>query len=57
MPAQLINESLILSDGVNTTPYGLGAYAAAMNNTDHKLLEMLIALSEYSSASKKFING
>ena len=54
MPAHQINEQLILSDGVNSASYGLYAYATAMNNTDYKLQQMLICLSEYSTVAKLY---
>ena len=55
MPATRLNDTLLLSDGTNTVEYGLGAYATAMNKTDYKLHNMLVCMSEYSSAANAYV--
>lgn len=57
MPATSINEALVISDGTNSVTYGLNAYATAMNHTDYKLHQMLVCMSEYSSAAKRYVSN
>ena len=57
LSAAQINDTIILSDGVNTLNYGLNAYYAAVNNTDHKLNNLLSCMSEYSSAAKEYVEN
>ena len=52
-----INDTLVLSDGVNTVNYGLNAYYTAINNTDYKVINLLSCMSEYSSAAKVYVGG
>ena len=55
LAASQINEQLILSDSINVVNYGLNAYYTALNNTDLKLDNLLMCLSEYSSAAKAYV--
>lgn len=57
MSADKLNDTLILSDGVNSVAYGLNAYATATNNTDSKLRQLLVSLSDYSSAAQSYVNS
>jgi hypothetical protein len=57
IPATLINDQLVISDGVNSVSYGLYAYATAMNNTDYALQQMLMCMSEYASVAKIYAEG
>ena len=57
MPANLINQSIIISDGANSISYGLNAYMTDMNNVDYKLQHMLMSLSEYSAAAELYVNS
>lgn len=56
MPADSINGTLELSDGQNTVYYGLNAYATSINKMDHTLYNMLVCLSEYSSAATYYLS-
>ena len=56
IPASLLDQSVVLSDGTNSISYGLGTYSYAMNNSNSKLQQMLVAMSEYSSAAKMYLN-
>ncbi len=56
LPASMINENIILSNGAVAVSYSLNAYSAAMNNSDTKLQQLLVCLSEYSSAAKLYAN-
>ena len=57
MPANFINQRIIISDGVNSISYGLNAYMTDMNNVDYRLQHMLMSLSEYSAAAELYVNS
>jgi hypothetical protein len=57
IPPELLNDFVVLSNGTHTLEYGLGTYAAALNNSDSKLHKMLICMSEYSSAAKVYVSN
>jgi hypothetical protein len=57
MPAYLINQKIVISDGVNILEYGINSYATGMNNYDYDLHQLLVAISEYSSAAKLYVES
>ena len=57
IPPELLNDFVLISNGTNSLEYGLGTYSAALNNSDSKLQKMLLCMSEYSSAAKKYISN
>ena len=57
MPANLINQKITISDGVNSISYGLNAYVTDTNNVDYNLQQMLTSLAEYSSAAEQYVNS
>jgi hypothetical protein len=54
MPASTINEQIVLSNSRQSLSYGLSSYITSMNNSDDTLNNLLISLSEYSSAAKVY---
>jgi len=57
MSASEINDYIILTTSEYNLSYGINTYSTSMNNSDGKLHQLLISLSEYSSAAKKYINN
>ena len=55
MPAHLINNRVIISDGVNSVEYGLSAYVTATNNYDSAVDDLLNCMSEYATAAKVYV--
>lgn len=57
LSASEINDHVVLTTSAHTLTYSIHSYSTSMNNSDSKLHQLLISLSEYSSAAKKYINS
>lgn len=57
MPANRINDSIVIGDGINSVQYSLNAYSTSFNNTDAKINQLLMSLSDYSAAAKQYIEN
>ncbi len=57
IPSYMLNTYILLNNGINSLSYGLSTYSYAMNNSDPKLQNLLICMSEYSSSARRYINA